>query len=258
MPKSVSWVVLPDYGYSRLYLSEVPLKYNLLEVSPFLKESMKTELKITKDGSHTLFVPEIDECYHSTHGAIQESRHIFIEAGLKQCSKQEIRVLEIGFGTGLNAFLTLVEAEASGKKIHYTTLEKYPVEMEKADQLNYSEEIDSGKKQIFLQLHTVAWNEEIRITPFFTLKKIEVDFTEAVFDTKFDVVYFDAFSPEKQPEMWSKELFERIVSHCSPGSVLTTYCAKGIVRRAMQDAGFKVERLPGPPGKREILRGLRV
>jgi len=219
---------------------------------------MHTELKITEDGSHTLFVPEIDECYHSTHGAIQESRHIFIEAGLKQCTKQKINILEIGFGTGLNAFLTLLKAESSGKQIHYTTLEKYPVEIEKAIQLNYSDEIAPDKKQIFEQLHTSPWNEEIKLTPFFTLKKLEVDFTEAVFDAQFDVVYFDAFSPEKQPEMWNEALFSTIFTHCNPGAILTTYCAKGLVRRAMQDAGFKVERLPGPPGKREILRGLRV
>ena len=219
---------------------------------------MHTDLKITEDGSHTLFVPEIDECYHSTHGAIQESRHIFIQAGLKQCQKEKIRVLEIGFGTGLNAFLTLVEAEGSGQKIHYTTLEKYPVEVEKAGLLNYPEEINPGKKQAFLQLHASSWNEEVRITPFFTLEKIESDFTEAIFKNQFDVVYFDAFSPEKQPEMWSQSLFEKIFAHCNPGAVLTTYCAKGVVRRAMQGAGFKVERLPGPPGKREILRGERV
>ena len=217
---------------------------------------MHTDLKITEDGSHTLFVPEIDECYHSTHGAIQESRHIFIQAGLKQCQKEKIRVLEIGFGTGLNAFLTLVEAEGSGQKIHYTTLEKYPVEVEKAGLLNYPEEINPGKTQAFLQLHASSWNEEVRITPFFTLEKIESDFTEAIFKNQFDVVYFDAFSPVKQPEMWSQSLFEKIFAHCNPGAVLTTYCAKGVVRRAMQGAGFKVERLPGPPGKREILRGI--
>ena len=219
---------------------------------------MQTELKVTEDGSHTLFVPEIDECYHSTHGAIQESLHIFMEAGLKHCAKQEIRVLEIGFGTGLNAFLTLLEAEGSGKHILYTSLEKYPVEVEKALQLNYPAEIAPDKSGVFEKLHTSPWNEEIQITPCFTLKKVETDFTEAVFDDCFDVVYFDAFSPEKQPEMWSEELFGKIYSHCNPGAILTTYCAKGVVRRAMQHAGFEVERLPGPPGKREILRGLKV
>jgi tRNA U34 5-methylaminomethyl-2-thiouridine-forming methyltransferase MnmC len=219
---------------------------------------MHTELKVTEDGSHTLFVPEIDECYHSTHGAIQESRHIFIEAGLKQCLKPIINVLEIGFGTGLNAFLTLLEGERSGKRIQYTSLELYPVEVNKALQLNYPEELAPDKRQIFEQLHMSAWNEEIKVTPFFTLKKMETDFTSAILSEKFDVVYFDAFSPEKQPEMWSEALFSTIYTHCNPGAILTTYCAKGIVRRAMQRAGFTVERLEGPPGKREILRGLRV
>jgi len=216
---------------------------------------MQTELKLTEDGSHTLFVAEIDECYHSTHGAIQESRHIFIEAGLKQCPKREIRVLEIGFGTGLNAFLTLLEAERSEKLIYYTTLENYPVEFETALLLNYPEELEPGKRPVFEKMHSVEWNKEILVTPYFMLNKIEADFTEFVFKDNFDVVYFDAFSPEKQPEMWNEALFEKIYAHCNSGAVLTTYCAKGIVRRAMQGAGFLVERLPGPPGKREILRG---
>ena len=218
---------------------------------------MQTELKLTEDGSHTLFVPGIDECYHSTHGAIQESRHIFIEAGLKQCLKPEISVLEIGFGTGLNAFLALLESERSGAKIKYTSLELYPVEVEKALQLNYPEEIAPEKRQLFELLHTSPWNEEIIISPNFLLKKIETDFTKFVFEGNFDVVFFDAFSPEKQPEMWSRELFSTIYAHCNRGAILTTYCAKGIVRRAMQEAGFTVERLQGPPGKREILRGLK-
>ncbi len=216
---------------------------------------MQTELRLTEDGSHTLFVPAIDESYHSTYGAIQESRHIFIEAGLKHCPKQYVRVLEIGFGTGLNAFLTLLEAEVSGKQIHYTSLELYPVEVSKALQLNYPEELAPEKRQIFEKLHTSAWNEEIPTTPSFTLKKIETDFTSYLFDHHFDVIYFDAFSPEKQPEMWSEALFSTIYAHCYPGAILTTYCAKGIVRRAMQNAGFTVERLEGPPGKREMLRG---
>jgi len=219
---------------------------------------MQTELKLTEDGSHTLFVQEIDECYHSTHGAIQESRHIFIEAGLKQCPKKEIRILEIGFGTGLNAFLTLLEAEGSEKQIHYTTLELYPVEIETALLLNYPEELAPGRRHEFEKMHTAGWNVEMPVTPFFTLNKIEADFTGFVFKDKFDVVYFDAFSPEKQPEMWSETLFEKIYLHCNSGAVLTTYCAKGNVRRAMQAAGFAVERLPGPPGKREMLRGRKV
>jgi tRNA U34 5-methylaminomethyl-2-thiouridine-forming methyltransferase MnmC len=216
-----------------------------------------SELLITEDGSHTLFVPEIDECYHSSHGAIQESRHIFIEAGLKHCAKKEIRVLEIGFGTGLNAFLTLIEAEKSDKKIHYTSLEKFPVEVEKAFNLNYPEEFSPENRNVFESLHTSDWNQDIQIKASFILKKIETDFTCCTFDNQFDVVYFDAFSPEKQPEMWTQERFDMIYKHCNAGAILTTYCAKGIVRRAMQAAGFIVERLTGPPGKREILRGIR-
>ena len=219
---------------------------------------MNSELKLTDDGSLTLFVPEIDECYHSSHGAIQESRHIFIEAGLKQCQKDEICVLEIGFGTGLNALLALIEAEESGKKIHYIALEKNPVQAEKAILLNYPEKIDSDKQDIFNLLHTSAWNEPIEITPYFTLHKIETDFTQYIHSQHYDVIFFDAFSPEKQPEMWSEEQFEKLYKSCNFGTVLTTYCAKGIVRRVMQGAGFKVERLPGPPGKREILRAMQT
>ncbi|MEI7504002.1 MAG: tRNA (5-methylaminomethyl-2-thiouridine)(34)-methyltransferase MnmD [Paludibacter sp.] len=219
---------------------------------------MQSELRITEDGSHTLFVPEIDECYHSTHGAVQESRHIFIEAALKKCDKSEIRVLEIGFGTGLNAFLTLVEAERSGKQIHYTSLEKFPVSIEKALLLNYPEEIDSEERVAFELMHTSPWNVEVQILANFSLKKIETDFTKHKFIEMFDVVYFDAFSPEKQPEMWTEQRFESLFAHCNGGAILTTYCAKGVVRRAMQAAGFVVERLAGPPGKREILRGLKI
>jgi len=218
---------------------------------------MNSELIITEDGSHTLFVPEIDECYHSSHGAIQESRHIFIEAGLKQCAKSEIRVLEVGFGTGLNAFLTMLEAERSGVQIHYTSLEKYPVAVEKALMLNYPEELSPEKRNHFELLHRSVWNEEVQISPNFTLEKVETDFTDVELTGKYDVIYFDAFSPEKQPEMWTTERFEKIFEHCNEGAILTTYCAKGVVRRAMQAAGFNVERLAGPPGKREILRGIR-
>jgi len=218
---------------------------------------MKSELILTEDGSNSLYVPEIDECYHSSHGAIQESRHIFIEAGLKQCRKSEINVLEVGFGTGLNAFLTMIEAERSGKRIQYVSLEKYPVETEKALRLNYPEELSPEKRSFFELMHISAWNKKIQITPFFSLEKIKTDFTQYTPEHKFDVIFFDAFSPEKQPEMWTQERFELIYKHCNHGAMLTTYCAKGVVRRSMQVAGFIVERLAGPPGKREILRGVR-
>jgi tRNA U34 5-methylaminomethyl-2-thiouridine-forming methyltransferase MnmC len=218
---------------------------------------MLSEIKITADGSHTLFVPSIDECYHSTYGAIQESQHIFIESGLNQCIKNRINILEIGFGTGLNAFLTFVEGNKCEKKIHFTTLEMYPIEIEKALKLNFPEEIDNENRIYFEKLHKANWNMDIEINDNFILRKIETDFTKYNFNEKFDLIYFDAFSPEKQPEMWTEELFKKLFSHCNIGAILTTYCAKGIVRRAMQSAGFKVERIPGPPGKREILRSTK-
>lgn len=218
---------------------------------------MNSDLLLTSDGSHTLFVPEIDECYHSTHGAIQESRHIFIEAALKQIEKPEINVFEVGFGTGLNALLALVEAGRSGSSIHYTTLEKYPVAAEKAFLLNYPAMLDVNYKDVFDKMHTCLWDEQVEITPFFEIEKIKCDFTDFQHKSTYDVVFFDAFSPEKQPEMWSQEQFEKIYAHCNPGAILTTYCAKGIVRRALQNAGFEVERLAGPPGKREILRAIK-
>lgn len=219
---------------------------------------MNTELQTTSDGSHTLYVPEIDETYHSTHGAIQESSYIFINAGLKQCKKQCVNILEVGFGTGLNAFLTAIEAEKSGQEIHYFTLEKYPVPIEKANQLNYSHQIpDKNSKDLFENIHYAQWEKEVEISNYFKLKKNQCDFTTYQPDTTFDVIYFDAFSPEKQPEMWTEEQFLKIYNVCNESAILTTYCAKGSVRRAMQAVGFKVERLAGPPGKREILRGIR-
>ena len=223
---------------------------------------MRKKIVITEDGSHTLRVEEIDECYHSTHGAAQESMHIFIDAGLRMflsaCKspvcEREIRVLEIGFGTGLNAFLSLLEAEKNKKYIHYTSLEFYPLSADDALRLNYPE-ILNGDRGEFEEIHRSPWGEDTEITSFFTLHKINADFTEYELQGKYDVIYFDAFSPEKQPEMWSDACFEKIFSHSAAGAVMTTYCAKGAVRRAMQSAGFVMERLPGPPGKREILRG---
>jgi len=231
---------------------------NISVSTPPLFWKNNVELKITSDGSHTLFVPEINETYHSTHGSIQESMHIFIETGLRQCKKTEISILEIGFGTGLNAFMTLLEALKINIIIHYTTLELYPVEVEKAILLNFPEILSSENRNLFEKLHTSKWNEEVQINSNFLLNKIKTDFTTYTFDKDFDVIYFDAFSPEKQPEMWSQQQFEKLYKQCNNGAILTTYCAKGAVRRAMQAAEFKVERLAGPPGKREILRASKV
>jgi tRNA U34 5-methylaminomethyl-2-thiouridine-forming methyltransferase MnmC len=219
---------------------------------------MKTELSITQDGSHTLYVPQIDEHYHSVNGAVQESMHIFINAGLKECPKDEIRVLEIGFGTGLNAFLSLLEAEKEHKHILFTTIELYPVDFSVIKTLNYAEQLDPNRVIDFERLHTADWNTKLPITAYFTIEKIQADFTATTLNGLYDVIFFDAFSPEKQPEMWTEKVFSDLYNLSSEGAILTTYCAKGVVRRAMQKAGYWVERLPGPPGKREILRAKKI
>ena len=214
---------------------------------------LQTIIQTTADGSHTLLVPEIEETYHSVHGAIQESSFIFIEHGLKVCRKDPVCLLEIGFGTGLNALLTTLEANRTGRKIHYTTLELNPVSEQHALLLNYAALLENSG-DLFEKIHEAVWETDIHIHPFFTLHKVRADFTTYAFTRMYDVVYFDAFSPEKQPEMWSDACFQKVFDHCNPEAVLTTYCAKGTVRRVLQKVGFKVERLPGPPGKREILR----
>lgn len=218
---------------------------------------MTTSIIQTEDGSHSLFNETLGESYHSVHGAIGESKHIFIEAGLNHHAKHQLHILEIGFGTGLNAFLTLLEAEKHNYQIQYTTLELYPVDPISISHLNYPELLSPGKTSTFYEMHNSPWNKEVQISPVFNLKKIQADFTTWQSEKTYDLIYFDAFSPEKQPEMWSESIFTELYKHCNHGAVLTTYCAKGIVRRALQTAGFIVERLPGPPGKREILRGSR-
>ncbi len=211
------------------------------------------EFRTTSDGSTTLYNGDIDECYHSMFGARNESMHIFIESGLKQCDKTQINVLEVGFGTGLNAFLTALEAEKSNTRIHYTTLELYPLTTDIYSQLPYAETAE--ERSLFDELHTCAWEETIPISPYFSMTKLQADLCAIQFDRKFDCVFFDAFSPEKQPELWSTSIFEKIYHAMNSGGVLTTYCAKGIVRRTLQDVGFIVERIAGPiGGKREILR----
>lgn len=213
------------------------------------------QIEKTADGSNTLFVKELDEHYHSVKGALTESEHIFIRTGLRHCPLSEVRVLEVGFGTGLNAFLTLIEAQRTARHIVYTALERYPLEENVVRQLRYPELIAPEQDELFYALHRAEWGKPQPIAPYFTLLKEECDFTARFPDGEFDVVYFDAFAPEKQPEMWTPEIFGGLRRAMSPGGTLTTYCAKGAVRRTLQAAGFTVERLPGPPGgKREMLR----
>lgn len=216
------------------------------------------ELEQTADGSYTLYVPELDEHYHSVKGALTESQHIFIEMGLKHSPVSAPRILEIGLGTGLNAFLTLLVAEESRRKVHYTGIERYPLGEETLRKLNYPSLIGKGHEEAYTALHKAAWGEDVALSPWFTLHKIEGDFTRYTFPKGYDIIYFDAFAPEKQPEMWEQSLFDGLYRTLNDGGILTTYCAKGVVRRMLQAAGFTVERLPGPPGgKREILRATK-
>lgn len=216
---------------------------------------MEIEIQSTADGSKTIFVPSLDEHYHSIKGALTESQHIFIKMGLHECTATEPRILEVGFGTGLNAILTLEEAEKRGK-IHYTTLERYPLPLEIVHQLDYDKLLDKKTASYFPILHQVPWNEWQEITENFRLRKIECDLTTLKIEDGYDVIYYDAFAPEKQPDMWTQEIFDKLYTCMAPNGIFVTYCAKGVVRRMLQTAGFSVERLAGPPnGKREILRG---
>ena len=216
------------------------------------------KLEQTADGSYTLYVPELDEHYHSVKGALTESQHIFIDMGLKHSTVTEPRILEIGLGTGLNCFLTLMTAEETQRKVHYTGIERFPLDIETISQLDYPSIIGKGYEENYLAIHQAPWQEDAVLSPWFTLHKIEGDFTHYTFNKGYDIIYFDAFAPEKQPEMWEQSLFDSLYQVLNEGGILTTYCAKGVVRRMLQAAGFIVERLAGPPGgKREILRAIK-
>lgn len=215
--------------------------------------TMKRIIEYTADGSRTLYVPELDEHYHSIKGAMSESQHIFIQLGFQHCTAPSTEVLEVGFGTGLNAYLTLQAAAREQRFVRYTTLERYPLDSTFVEQLEYADD------PLFRDLHTAEWEKEIALTPYFHVEKQQCDFTSHTLHTnKYDIVYFDAFAPEKQPEMWSLQGFQKLYTALRSGGILTTYCAKGVVRRMLQDVGFTVERLPGPPqGKREVLRATK-
>ena len=215
------------------------------------------EIQPTDDGSATLFVPELDEHYHSVKGAHTESLHIYRDCAYLHAAEHSVhrplRLLEVGFGTGLNAAVTAMAATAE-RPVHYITLEKYPVEPRLVAGLGYEALVDAP---LFTAIHAAPWEQPTAITPHFTLEKRRCDLLTAPLPHDLDIVYFDAFAPEKQPEMWAPEVFARIHRSMRPGGVLTTYCAKGAIRRLLQSVGFTVERLAGPiGGKREILRAI--
>lgn len=215
----------------------------------------------TLDGSHTLFVPHLNEHYHSTFGALQESRHVFVEMGLIPAleltqGKDPVKVFEMGFGTALNALLVCLAARAHLRKVDYSAIELHPLEREVWEKLNYPEMVgDPDAPRLFRRMHESPWETAVGLDPCFRLEKLRGDVRSVQLPRSgFHLIFFDAFSPLIQPELWTAEIFGKMFSSLHPGGVLVTYSCKGGVRRTLQEAGFSPEKLPGPPGKREMLR----
>ncbi len=219
---------------------------------------MKREIITTSDGSTTIHLPEWNEQYHSKHGAIQEAKHVFIKSGLKLFSNTNLTILEIGFGTGLNCFITFLEAPKLNLNIQYKGIEAYPVSMEEIGKLNYVTELNANNYQNeFDLMHYCEWNKVVNISNTFHLKKEQLFFDQINLNEELDLIYFDAFGARVQPELWTETIFNSMFKALKNNGILVTYSAKGSVRRAMQTVGFVVERLPGPPGKREMLRATK-
>ncbi len=218
----------------------------------------------TKDGSHSLFSEKYDEIYHSGNGAIQEGRHVFIKSGFEyglqnlsdSDSKNELKIFEVGFGTGLNALLTIIAAQKQGVSVYYETIEKYPVLLEVIKELNYTQLLENEKyRPPFHSMHLSTWNNEHAVTSNFTFKKIHeslLNFQPPL--QAFNVIYFDAFAPENQPEMWTVDVMRKLYQLLKPDGILVSYCSKSSFRKTLVAAGFEVDKLQGPPGKREMVR----
>ncbi len=221
---------------------------------------MKRVLQLTEDGSHTIAVPGIYETYHSKYGAIQESMHVYIEAGLKPLLYQyeTIQVFEMGFGTGLNALLSFEQAILHQQKIYYYSPELFPLQQNEYEALNYVDFLkNKSLRSYFIQMHESCWNRDINIHDLFTLHKTRESGLNSSTSQIFNLIYFDAFAPNAQPELWKIDIFKKMFSILDENGILVTYCSKGNVHRAMQTAGFVVEKLKGAAGKREMLRAIK-
>lgn len=220
---------------------------------------MKRELVKTADGSTTIYIPEWNEHYHSSHGALQEAQHVFIKHGLNPKTEDYLTIFEMGFGTGLNALLTYFASEKRNQYIHYIGLEAFPPTTEEIDAMNYTSfTSDPDAEDVFQKMHRHDWNAAREISEHFVLEKINQSIQQLELKPEsIDLCFYDAFGPRVQPELWSKEIFEKIFSWMSVDGVLVTYCAKGQVKRDLKAAGFEVEALPGPPGKREMTRAVK-
>lgn len=220
--------------------------------------SLKRRIIRTADGSKTIQIEDWDEQYHSKHGAVQEAYHVFIDQGLRRFGDRGINILEIGFGTGLNALITLLEAPKLKLTVEYVGVEAFPVSAKEVGELDYWRQLDRDDlREIFQGMHDGPWERPLKITDTFTLTKERKDFMQVADQGRYQLIYFDAFGARVQPELWTEELFSKMFRALEPGGTLVTYAAKGSVRRAMQAVGLTVERLPGPPGKREMLRATK-
>ncbi len=215
---------------------------------------MKREIITTLDGSTTIHLPDWDECYHSKHGAIQEAYHVFIQNGLQLIKKDTISILEIGFGTGLNAFITFLESDKNKLNIDYTGVEAFPVTVDEAFAMNYLEQLDAKEfETVFKKMHESIWEEQFFLSDTFSLAKRKQFFTEIEDKNCFDLIYFDAFGYRVQPELWSTGIFKKMYDALQNNGILVTYAARGVIKRSMQEVGFTVKKVPGPPGKREMM-----
>lgn len=221
---------------------------------------MKPAVIQTADGSHTLYLKELDEQYHSVNGAITESDYVYIQKGYLFHTSQSPVILEIGFGTGLNALLTALSAEKQNRKTIFYSIDKYPLDNEILNKLNYGKLLSIEAEKVFQKIHNCNWGKMEQITSCFQLCKLKLDLTKDELNRPegCHVVYFDAFGPDKQSEMWTPAIFGKIFDQTLSGGIFVTYSAKGVVRRQLSATGFKMERLPGPPGKNEMLRGIKV
>lgn len=219
---------------------------------------MKREIIQTADGSTTIRIEDWDECYHSKHGAIQEAYHVFIKNGLSLFPNQSISIMEIGFGTGLNAFITYLESQKLQQNIDYLGVEAFPISSDELKSMNYVQELNANDyKNVFEKIHSISWEEKHTISENFSLIKRNQFFQDINDVKKFDLIYFDAFGYRVQPELWSTEVFKKMYDALKPKGVLVTYAARGVVKRSMIEVGFTVEKLAGPPGKREMFRATK-
>ncbi len=222
-----------------------------------LHRVVKREIIRTEDGSTTIHLPDWDESYHSKHGAIQEARHVFIKNGLSLYKGKSVSILEIGFGTGLNAFITFLESPEYAA-IDYVGVEAYPISANEIRGMNYATELNAVQYQtIFDKMHESDWEKPLALSERFSLTKRKAFFHEIDYENKFDLIYFDAFGFRVQPELWSAEIFRIMYRALKSGGTLVTYAARGVIKRNMAQAGFRVEKLAGPPGKREMMRAFK-